>query len=259
MIYIKSATATTAAVFGILVLASGIGINGVAGFPLTKRSTTSTIVSVNSGLCLDDTNGSTSNGQSMQQWACTSGSQNQQWTFNAIGNGFYQIVNQQSGLCLDNGGGAANGTTINQWKCYSNLDNQLWSLPKQSDGSYAIVSLTSGLCIDVRSFSTANGGAIQQYECAFTTNQRWKISFSGNSPSPSTAPFKWGTDKMRGVNIGGWLVLEKFFTNFVRLSYRIVPSIFANNAPSAVDEWTFCQTLGQSAALSALTQHWNTC
>ena len=53
------------------------------------------------------------------------------------------------------------------------------------------------------------------------------------------------TDKLRGVNLGGWLVLEKWMT----------PSLFAGLA--ATDETTWCAELG-AAATAKLQQHWDT-
>jgi len=57
--------------------------------------------------------------------------------------------------------------------------------------------------------------------------------------------FNYGGDKVRGVNTGGWFVLEPWIT----------PSIFEGNA--AKDEYTFTQILGKDAAKSRLQQHWN--
>ncbi|KAF7157443.1 hypothetical protein CNMCM5623_001704 [Aspergillus felis] len=53
---------------------------------------------------------------------------------------------------------------------------------------------------------------------------------------------------VRGVNIGGWLVLEPWIT----------PSIFDNAGDAAVDEWTLTATLGQDQAKAVLSQHWST-
>lgn len=62
--------------------------------------------------------------------------------------------------------------------------------------------------------------------------------------------FNWGSQKIRGVNIGGWLVLEPWIT----------PSIFRAHPDSAgiVDEYTLCQKLGAAKCKSILRQHWNT-
>ncbi|KAK2806385.1 exo-1,3-beta-glucanase [Onygenales sp. PD_10] len=55
-----------------------------------------------------------------------------------------------------------------------------------------------------------------------------------------TAPF------FRGVNLGGWLVLEPWIT----------PSIFEAAGDAAVDEYTLSQTLGGNAK-SRLSKHWS--
>ncbi|ORY35550.1 putative cellulase [Naematelia encephala] len=58
----------------------------------------------------------------------------------------------------------------------------------------------------------------------------------------------YGSEKIRGVNIGGWLVLEPFIT----------PSLFENTANGGiVDEWTFSQYQDYDTAHSALVKHWN--
>ena len=51
--------------------------------------------------------------------------------------------------------------------------------------------------------------------------------------------------KLRGVNLGGWLVLEKWIT----------PSVF--EGLDATDETTYCVELGDKAD-AILKQHWNT-
>lgn len=53
-------------------------------------------------------------------------------------------------------------------------------------------------------------------------------------------------DKLRGVNLGGWLVLEKWIT----------PSLFAGL--QAIDETSYCVELGEAEALRRLHHHWNT-
>ena len=54
--------------------------------------------------------------------------------------------------------------------------------------------------------------------------------------------------KVRGVNIGGWLVLEPWIT----------PSLFERTGNTAiVDEYTFCQLQDTNVAKAALQQHWD--
>ncbi|EEB09777.1 glucan 1,3-beta-glucosidase I/II [Schizosaccharomyces japonicus yFS275] len=63
--------------------------------------------------------------------------------------------------------------------------------------------------------------------------------------------FDYTTEIIRGVNIGGWLVLEPWIT----------PSLFQQfegQANVAVDEWTFCEFLGAEEAQKQLNEHWST-
>ncbi|WP_310599353.1 glycoside hydrolase family 5 protein [Desulfobulbus sp.] len=52
--------------------------------------------------------------------------------------------------------------------------------------------------------------------------------------------------KLRGVNLGGWLVLEKWIT----------PSLFAGL--EATDETSYCAELGEAEATRRLHRHWDT-
>jgi len=54
------------------------------------------------------------------------------------------------------------------------------------------------------------------------------------------------SDKLRGVNLGGWLVLEKWIT----------PSLFTDL--QATDETAYCVELGEAEATRRLHHHWNT-
>lgn len=59
--------------------------------------------------------------------------------------------------------------------------------------------------------------------------------------------FDYTSQKVRGVNLGGWFVLEPWIT----------PSIFSAAGDSVVDEWTFCATLGQAECQARLEAHWS--
>ncbi|KAJ7109901.1 glycoside hydrolase family 5 protein [Mycena epipterygia] len=64
-----------------------------------------------------------------------------------------------------------------------------------------------------------------------------------------TPGFPYGSEKVRGVNLGGWLVLEPWIT----------PSLFDNTGnANIVDEWTFGSLQNRGTATTALTNHWNT-
>ena len=60
--------------------------------------------------------------------------------------------------------------------------------------------------------------------------------------------FDYNGDKVRGVNLGGWLVLEPWIT----------PGIFEAAPAGVVDEYTYTQKLGKTEASKRLQQHWKT-
>ncbi|RXW22687.1 hypothetical protein EST38_g3161 [Candolleomyces aberdarensis] len=61
--------------------------------------------------------------------------------------------------------------------------------------------------------------------------------------------FPYGSQKVRGVNLGGWLVLEPWIT----------PSLFDNTGDSRIiDEYTFGQYQDRNYASGILRNHWNT-
>ena len=69
------------------------------------------------------------------------------------------------------------------------------------------------------------------------------------TPQKRDISFNYNSDKVRGVNLGGWFVLEPWIT----------PSLFQEWADSAdvKDEYTYSQMLGKDEAYSRLNNHWN--
>ena len=82
------------------------------------------------------------------------------------------------------------------------------------------------------------------------------------------APFNYGTDKVRGVSVGGWL-LRKYRHPLRRGSFAdtiathpvesfITPSIFtATNDLNVKDEYTYGQKYGSANAAQRLQPHWD--
>lgn len=82
-------------------------------------------------------------------------------------------------------------------------------------------------------------------------NSSWDDSTQANSNVPAlNKEFNYGTVPFRGVNIGGWLILEPFIT----------PSFFSKYDPKfgIVDEWTLCEYLGPSEAAKTMENHYAT-
>ncbi|KAH9980765.1 exo-beta-1,3-glucanase [Russula compacta] len=70
-----------------------------------------------------------------------------------------------------------------------------------------------------------------------------------NTQAPFAPGFPYGSQPVRGVNLGGWLTIEPWIT----------PSLFDNTSnPAIVDEWTFGLYQDRNVAQAALVEHWNT-
>ena len=81
-------------------------------------------------------------------------------------------------------------------------------------------------------------------------NSSWDDSTRANANAPPlNSKWSYGTNQIRGVNLGGWLSIEPFIT----------PSLFEQYKTSdgVVDEWTLCKTLGASQAKTTLEQHYS--
>lgn len=66
----------------------------------------------------------------------------------------------------------------------------------------------------------------------------------GSTPAGSTAG-----DKIRGVNLGGWFILE----NWMDPDFFAVSPLDQYDVP---DEWTYCSILGKEECQSRLEAHW---
>jgi glucan 1,3-beta-glucosidase len=64
-----------------------------------------------------------------------------------------------------------------------------------------------------------------------------------------TGGINWGTEKLRGVNLGGWLVLEPWITPSIFQAYPMSDGI--------IDEYTLGQALGQDGGSAVLKPHWD--
>jgi beta-glucosidase len=75
------------------------------------------------GKCLDVVGGKTTNGTLIDLYTCN-GTGAQQWTAQSNG----ELVNPQSGRCLDDTGSGGSGTQVQIWDC-TDASNQQWKLP----------------------------------------------------------------------------------------------------------------------------------
>ena len=126
-----------------------------------------------SGQALDDPNHSTTAGAQLITWTPNGGS-NQKWVFTQQADGSYQIVNQQSQLCMDdNGGFTTPGDAVIQWTCTGN-DNQHWTATKLASGAYTLTNVHSGLLVTTA--STTNGALVAQETNSGSALQQWAVN-----------------------------------------------------------------------------------
>ncbi|HTU74303.1 MAG TPA: lectin [Trebonia sp.] len=171
---------------------------------------------VSSGLCLDDSQSSTTDGNKIEIWSCNAsdaqswtigtdgtvrvlgkcldawqsgttsgtlidlyecnGTGAQQWTLGSSGS----LVNPESGLCLDDPNATTTqGTQLELYTCNAS-PAQDWTLPAVTTVTGAVTaSVGSGLCLDDQSAGTGNGNPIQIYTCNTSSAQQWTYEPDG--------------------------------------------------------------------------------
>jgi len=154
---------------------------GGGGGATLQTGTPYNVVNQNSGSCVDATNEGTTNGTTVQQWACGSGTYstaaNQEWEFtNGTAAGYYEVtsVNAPAEAWNVTGNGTASGSLIQLWT-YAGASNEEWEAVSLGNGYYKFVGQGSGLCLDVPGASTANGVQLQIYTCNGTAAQAFKL------------------------------------------------------------------------------------
>lgn len=85
---------------------------------------------------------------------------------------------------------------------------------------------------------------------AFSTLSSVAAKSSGGSSDVKTILNAMGVDQIRGVNLGGWLLLEKWITDGT-------PNNPFQNDENAPDEWSLHQSLGKSKTTAALNKHYS--
>ncbi|MBV9226249.1 MAG: RICIN domain-containing protein, partial [Acidobacteriaceae bacterium] len=134
------------------------------------------VVSKNSGKCLDVTGISTTPGARLQQWTCWGGD-NQKFWFTPVDGG-YQISVKNSGLQLDIWGGlnaTYDGAPLAQWRYWGGA-NEIFQVNATGDGYYTLNPILTGKCLDVNAISKDDGALVQQWTCWGGDNQKWSLN-----------------------------------------------------------------------------------
>ena len=156
--------AFVAAVVAVLTLQVGSAQASVGGYGPIINSAGRGCVDVRT----DD--GANNFGAHIQNYHCT-GSAEQQWMEQPVGNGFYHIVSKRSGLCLDGGGFWAV-----QWGC-GNVPQQNWQQVWQAGFPSNAVQLRNGYgqCLELTAGNGADHQQLSVTTCASWYAQWWEI------------------------------------------------------------------------------------
>jgi glucosylceramidase len=104
---------------------------------------------------------------------------------------WYQVVNTNSGDCVDDANGsAANGAAVQQWSCGSGNTSQEWQFQPTSGGYYQVVTRNApGVAWDVTGgpSATGNGTPIQLWSATGGTNQQWLPTLQSDGSYTFTA------------------------------------------------------------------------
>lgn len=91
---------------------------------------------------------------------------------------WYQVVNTNSGKCVDDtNGGTGNGTALQQWDCGAGNTNQQWQFQPTDGGFYKVVTrnaTTEAWDVTGGAGATGNGVKIQLWTYGGGTNEQWK-------------------------------------------------------------------------------------
>ena len=99
-------------------------------------------------------------------------------------NGFYRIINDLSGRCLDvTNGSDADGAPIQIWSCFNPVPgNQDWLILNKGNNTYEVTGVGSGKCLDVTGGGTGDGVQVEQWDCNGGLNQTWLLRPSDSQP-----------------------------------------------------------------------------
>jgi galactose oxidase len=145
-------------------------------------SQVSRIVNTSSGLCADVYYFSSAVNTGIDQWTCkTTGVRNQEWFFQRASDG-YQLIAQNSNMCLAPLGGAtAAGIGVVQVTCGTAL-SQIWHVNPSgrnyinaSGSTYTITNKNSSMCLDLGS-PPGLGAFLVQHSCNGAATQTWQVT-----------------------------------------------------------------------------------
>ena len=99
----------------------------------------------------------------------------QQWRFEGLGDGYYQITAMPHGKAVDvNALSLREGAPVILWSTNGGA-NQSWQLVHNPDGTYRLLNEHSGLALQFAKPAETNGTTLQQWEWRGLDIQKWRL------------------------------------------------------------------------------------
>ncbi|WP_327745628.1 family 43 glycosylhydrolase [Streptomyces europaeiscabiei] len=90
----------------------------------------------------------------------------------------YQLVNRNSGKCLDVvNGDSTDGTNIQQWACHTGA-NQKWRIEDQGNDTSRLVNAATGKVMDIADCGSADGADIRQWSWLNNNCQKFRLVYT---------------------------------------------------------------------------------
>ena len=148
----------------------------------------------NSGLYLEVADSKAEQGANVRQWAASSPSANNTWTFKQATGDYYYIVSNLGGngkymLYVDNGSKDNGGNIVIAEK--NGYSDQFFKIMDNGDDTVSILTRASrdARAVEVESALTSNGANVQQWEVNNHNCQKWileKVDFSTETTTTTT-------------------------------------------------------------------------
>ncbi|WP_301002458.1 RICIN domain-containing protein [Capsulimonas corticalis] len=132
------------------------------------------LINMNSGLFLDNPNGTNVHGTYLQQFVDTFATA-QQWTATNAGGNSWVFANVAGGLAIDDYNWSTTaGTLIDEWDNWGGAVQQ-WQVVPVSANTYRLISNVSGMNMEIQNASLAPGGAVGQFPNNGAACQYWYL------------------------------------------------------------------------------------
>lgn len=149
-------------------------IPNVAAGTIASASYNFRFTNVNSGKVMEIKNNSTADGGIVDQYT-SNGGNNQKWSLNYDGAGYFVIKNVNSGKALDvPSSSTADGVGLIQYTPNGG-SNQKWRLEDKGGGVFVLKNKNSGKVAQVAGASTANVAVVEQSTATGASHQRWQM------------------------------------------------------------------------------------